>query len=642
MAGIEHSTKPELREPFPDTPAIWTCPITGLKVPKGYAANLQYRARILEMAERDVGFQNELLAASAQSVLFWTNTFAFTFKLRDVDATGHARQATSMHAPYITWEIQDKHILAIEEAINEGYDLLTDKSREMGASWNHLLVFEHQFLFRPDSMFLEISRTEEYVDRSDNPKSLFWKHRYIRKWLPHWMLPPINDVTMHFTNLENGSKIDGESANANAASGDRRRAILLDEFAKVEQGFKIRSATADVSSCRLVNSTQAGPGTEYSRWRRSGQIKVFVMPWWEHPEKGRGRHAVQDPITKAWEITSPWLDQEKKRRSQQEIDQEILMKDIDAGSMFFDTKPINEHITLFAKPPVFTRDIDFRQGVSQDAIPEIVRRGQHDQVRVAGRGAWRFWIPNTGRRPDQQRNYVFGIDISKGQGASNSVISVLCAETREKVAEYADANTPPYDLARIAVAAAIWFGGTRGRPLVIWEMNGPGWDFGRVLVKKYKYPNYYIDRATGTVSEKRGKKYGWHSSREKKEQLLGMLRRAYAHGGFFNHSAEALEEALTYVYFSDGSLGPAGLVAENASARLTHGDRVVADALTLLGVEDAPHKVPTGPPTPMRSMGARRKLALAKKKVRGVQWGDRIDLSSGTPTVQRRIAHAHK
>jgi hypothetical protein len=584
------------------------------------------------MAEDDPGLQNDLLAACAQSLLFFVNAFVFTFKLKEVDAEGHMKQAEGMHAPFVTWEIQDEHLLEIERAIDTGYDLATDKSREMGASWDHILVFEHQFLFRPDSVFLELSRTEDYVDKSDNPKSLFWKHRYIRRWLPEWMVPAIDDVTMHFKNLQNNSVIDGESTNSNAASGDRRRAILLDEFAKVENGTKIRWATSDVTACRLVNSTPAGPGTEYSKWVKSGQIKKFVMPWWEHPEKGKGRYAVQDPVTGVWEITSPWREAEKLRRSPQEVAQEIDMNHIGSGSTFFESVPIEQHRALFARPPLFTRSIAFHPNVSTEAIPSIVATAQHGKVWPKGTGPWKFWTNLAGTRPDQTKNYVFGIDVSKGQGASNSVISVICAETREKIAEFADATVPPYELAFQAVAAALWFGGSRrgGRPLMIWEANGPGWDFGRVVVKTLQYPFYYTDKASGTVSENVGKRYGWHSNREKKEQLLGLLRRSYAHGAILNHSDLALDEALGYVYYDEGGIGPADLTKESESAKLTHGDRVIADALALLGLEDSPKVVVTEVVPPGRSIGHRKRVALNRhKESKLVGWGARWDTRHG-------------
>ena len=627
--------EPKLSTPFPNQLKIWTDPITGFQVPKNIQENLEYRARILREADGDISFQSDLYTACRKSILFWANAFVFTFKLREVDDLGHQRQAEGVHAPYVTWAIQDDHLQAIQKAIEEGYDLATDKSREMGASWDHILVFEHQFLFRPDSIFLEISRTEEYVDRSDNPKSLFWKHRYIRKWLPQWMLPPISDITMHFSNLANGSKIDGESANSNAASGDRRRAVLLDEFAKVEQGTKMRWATSDVTACRLPNSTPAGPGTEYSKWVLGGQIKVFKMPWWEHPEKGKGRYVVQDEVTKAWKIRSPWYDAEGERRTPQEIAQEIDMDHIGSGRTVFNAQPIEQHKALFAKPATFTRGFDFLKGVAQDAMPGIICRSQINQLQISKTGAWRFWLANTGGRPDQTKTYVMACDISKGQGASNSTCSVLCAETREKISEFADANIPPYDFARVVCAAAVWFGGARngGHPLIIWEANGdPGYDFGRVLVKTFSYPNYYVDRAVGTASEKTGKRYGWHSSREKKAQLMGLLDRAYAKGGIINHSLEALNEALIYVHYEDGGCGPSDYVRESESVRAAHGDRVISDALVLLGVEDSPLGKFTEPLPPWRSMGYRRRETLSRHKINQPKWGARVDFGFGEPT----------
>ena len=632
-------SKPSLSEPFPDTPRIWRDPVTGLDVPKVPHENLQWRARMLRDAEGDEGFQRDLLAACRDSILYWANAFAFTFQLRDFSETGESIQVELVNAPYCTWSIQDRHILEIEKAINIGYDLLTDKSREMGASWDHILALEHQFLFREDRMFLEVSRTEDYVDGSDNPKSLMWKHRYLRKYYPTWMKPPIQDVIMHMTNLSNGSKIDGESANANAASGDRRTAVLLDEFAKVESGTRIRWATSDVTSCRLVNSTPAGPGTEYSKWKKSGQIKVFVMSWWDHPAKGVGRYLVQDPTTKTWKIRSPYYDKQADRRSPQEMAQELDRDDIGSGSTFFDSQPIEQHRALFAKPPTFTREFDFIRGVAQDAMPGIIARSQLNQIRVGKCGPWRFWTPHVSGRLDQTKTYTLGVDISRGQGASNSVVSVLCNETREKVAEYADANTPPYDLARIVAAAAVWVGGARsgGHPLVIWEANGPGWDFGRQIVRVMQYPNFYTDKTAGTITEKGRKKYGWHSTREKKEQLMGILRRAYAHGGIINHSAEALDEALTYVYYTDGGLGPAEFTKESEAARLTHGDRVIADALILLGVEGMPQaRAEEASMPPGRSLGFRRRMALSRGKTTRPGWGDTFDFTGGNDVVFSR------
>jgi hypothetical protein len=293
--------------------------------------------------------------------------------------------------------------------------------------------------------------------------------------------------------------------------------------------------------------------------------------------------------------------------------------------------PIEQHRALFARPPLFTKTLMFGKDVATESIPAFVATAQFGKVRSNTAGPWKFWTHLAGTRPDQTKNYVFGIDISKGQGASNSVISVICAETREKIAEFSDANMPPYELAFAAVAAALWFGGSRrgGRPLMIWEANGPGWDFGRIVVKTLQYPMYYTDKASGTISENTGKRYGWHSSREKKEQLLGLLRRAYAHGAILNHSDLALDEALSYVYYDDGGIGPAELTKESEAAKLTHGDRVIADALALLGLEDAPKVVVTETAPPGRSIGHRRRTALVERKAPRTGWGVRWDHRHG-------------
>ena len=202
------------------------------------------------------------------------------------------------------------------------------------------------------------------------------------------------------------------------------------------------------------------------------------------------------------------------------------------------------------------------------------------------KGKWRIWCNLTNGRPDQSKTYTFGVDISKGQGASNSVISVICDQTKMKVAEYADPLIKPFELAKVACAAAVWFGGIKP-VFIIWENNGdPGLGFGDQLVNKYKYPSIYFDRAKGTIAQKVGKRYGWRSDPEKKAVLINSLARAYTHGGFINPSEEAIDEAMMYIRYEGGGIGPSNLLKESESARKTHGDRVIADMLCVWGSAD--------------------------------------------------------
>lgn len=618
---------PELPEPFPDVNPIWTCPITGFAVPKEVDANLRWRESLLNAAEKDDGFQQDLYSACSASVLLWINMTVWTYRKFITDESGVRRNCFphETHVPFVTWGIQDEHILTVEDAIKIGYDLLSDKSRDMGATWDQVATIHHQWTFIPDCTFLEISRKENSVDvlgggneAGSDPGTLFGKHDYILRWQPSWLKPIYDRKKLHLLNLQNRSRIDGESANASAGSSDRRTAILLDEMAKMAEGESIKRSTRDVTACRLPNSTPNGPGTAFSTWRQSGQVKVFVMPWWEHPEKGVGRYTRQEETTGKWEIRSPYYDHESETRSPKEMAIELDMDHIGSGETYFEAHNIELHRRLFAKNAKKRYKIDFLPTIATVQIPTILLKKQRAsiQAQVSKKGPWRIWCPLINGRPDQARSYIFGIDVSKGQGASNSVISVMCVQTHEIVAEFADATVPPYELARIACAAALWFGGLGhgNRPFIIWEANGPGWDFGRQMVKVYQYPYYYVARSVGDITEKRGKKYGWHSSREKKEIALGILRRALAHGGIVIHSAEMLDEALTYVYYDGGGIGPAALQMESAEAQKCHGDRVIGVMLCCTAVEEVREgKVKPAQPPP-GSMGHRRQQVMLRHK----------------------------
>ncbi len=621
--AVAEALKPVLKEPFPSGRKYWKCPKTGLVVPKRLDENLAWRRKLLADAEKDPILQRDLMAACAESQLFWINAFCFTYHQFDTDpTTGRRIEAVAAHMPFISWEIQDDLCDAFEAHLKRSEDILVDKSRDMGASWLCVDFLHWLWLFRPDTQLLEMSRTESYVDQTGNMKALFQKHDYINGWLPEWMLPPDifqgqkNRTKMHMKNAINGACLDGESTTVHAGSGDRREVVLLDEFAKVEKGSLMRSATRYVARMRIINSTPAGPGTEYSRWKQSGQIKVFVLPFYEHPDKGKGRY-VHKKETGGYEIRSPYLDYECTVCTVKEIARELLRQDVESGDTFFTVENIDQHIHLFAREPVGRHHINFKANTPNDLINSIIKRKDVSKINIKSgkKGPLRVWTNLILGRPDQSKTYIFGIDIGKGQGASNSVISIKCKETGEKIAEWRDANTPPYDMARIAVALAIWCGGKKPKnlPFLKWENNGPGWDFGKLVVKEFRYPHFYRGVAPGKLADKKTDKYGFHTDRQSKHELLAAYDRAMAHGGYINHSKFGLEEMKMYVYYADGGVGPAYLIEENASAKKTHGDIVIADALTIDDREVGKVKH-EGPKAPVNSCGYRKEQVLKKKK----------------------------
>ncbi len=640
MVEVAEQLKPTLAEPFPNVPRHWTCPKTGIIVPKFGQENIEWRAKMLQSAESDPILQRDLFAACGESLSLWANLFVWTYHQFDVNPeTGERIEAKQPHNPFITWEIQDVLLNMFLYCLKHGVDILIDKCRDMGASWLCIVFLHWLWLFKPDTQLLEMSRTQDYVDQTGNMKALFQKHDYINGWLPKWMVPPgvmfgqKYRTKMHMKNTLNNSCIDGESTTEHAASGDRRLVTLLDEFAKVEHGQLMRSATRDASYMRIINSTPAGAGTEYSRWKNSGQIKVFVLPFHEHPEKGKGRYVKKTELGN-YEIRSPWFDVEETVRSPQEMAREILRQDIESGDVFFTIHNIDKHIALFGREPKVRFHIHFKPNTPNDVIKDIIRR--RDLTKIAlkrgSKGPLRIWTALTMDRPDQSKTYIFGIDIGKGQGASDSVISIKCKETGEKIAEWRDANTPPYDMARIAIALAIWCGGRKPRslPFLKWENNGPGWDFGRLIVREFNYAYYHRKVKTGQVADKKTKSYGFHTDRQSKHELLSLYDRMLAHGGYINHSITGLEQAKLYIHYASGGIGPAHMVEESASARQQHGDIVIADALTLDDSE-LPKTKHAGVKTPFNSCAYRRDVALKKNRNKKQEkyWRQPYDFSRG-------------
>jgi hypothetical protein len=295
---------------------------------------------------------------------------------------------------------------------------------------------------------------------------------------------------------------------------------------------------------------------------------------------------------------------------------EVDAEDVEAGELFFSIANVDRHIAMFTSDPLSRYEIDFKHGIANDSVADLIRSRNLGsvQVRPHPKGPMRLWAKLINGRLDQSRSYIIGIDISKGQGASNSVMSIKCRETKMKVAEWRDANVPPYEFARIAIAVALWVGGRTKLPFLKWENNGPGWDFGRYVVRKWFYPFYYRAKRPGQKNEKKTKLYGWQSGRREKEELLREYDRVLAHGGYINPSRFALEEARQYVYFPDGGVGPAALVEEDSAARKTHGDCVIADALTIEDTDAPKGDVVNDIEAPRRSAGFRKQDATRRRK----------------------------
>lgn len=336
-------------------------------MPRDVISNLEYRASLLRGCEADRELRARVYELCRRDPIYWINSYCWTkdpkepFKL----------------IPFITYEdFQDSAILELVDAIQKGYDIGIEKTREVGASWIVIYVFLWFWLFHPNSDFLVGSRKEDVVDKRGDPSTLFEKMRIALGNLPSWMLPPgfnIEDdaLTMRIINKSNGNSLIGESANPFFGSGGRCKAVLMDEFSKWDPSIaeSAWTSTADVTRCRIPVSTPLGSGNKFASLMQGTdtKIKKLTLHWTLHPIKSKNSYRLEPngekiPINnpkeafRQWSmnrdvvrnglkggvIRSDWYDSECNRRSDSEIAQELDISYLKSGSPFFDMAAVNK------------------------------------------------------------------------------------------------------------------------------------------------------------------------------------------------------------------------------------------------------------------------------------------------------------
>lgn len=242
-------------------------------------------------------------------------TFLFTFDPK----------RAPYHWPFNPFPFQDDLIDKLVHAIENGYDVFIDKTREMGATYTVLGVLLWYWKYQDAANFLVGSRKEDIVDNvgkvssgeaSNKEESLFGKIDYMLERIPAIALPTgftqQHRSYMSLRNPELGNVIGGESANANFSRGGRQKAIMLDEFAFWDNDVAAWGATADTTNCRIVLTTPGQrPNTKAKRLRfgKDGEkIQIISLPYHLDPRKDKA-----------------WLDQQRERRSEEDFAREIMI-----------------------------------------------------------------------------------------------------------------------------------------------------------------------------------------------------------------------------------------------------------------------------------------------------------------------------
>ncbi len=263
------------------------------KIPKERLANARFRLKVLKQCAIDPEFRRGIMEMCRQDIVFWIDLFVWQSNPLKKGLEAHLAVG-----PFVTWDFQVAVLLDRPETTGKqgiiwvyenNKTAVVQKSREMGASWLFLIFQLWLCLFHKYSESLNISRNEKMVD-SNSTSSLFWKIRYMHRWLPEWMTGEIDDTKMNIAYTDRESCIAGEPSTAAAGVGGRAGTAFVDEFPRIKEDSAVRAGTASTASCRFFNGTHQGTGTEFYNLTITPEIVQIFMHWTQHPEKKRGMY----------------------------------------------------------------------------------------------------------------------------------------------------------------------------------------------------------------------------------------------------------------------------------------------------------------------------------------------------------------
>lgn len=231
------------------------------------------------------------------------NDWAVTFDPRNVE------RGLPAQVPFVLMPRQREWIEWALERWKKRESGLSDKARDAGLSWLAVGLSCTLGLFYEGVVIGFGSRKEEYVDKLDSPKSLFYKGRMFMK-----NLPPIFtggwDVKKHAPHMRimfpgTGSVITGEAGD-NIGRGDRASIYFVDEAAHLERPQLIDAALSATTNCRIDISSANGLGNPFAAKRFGGKLPVFTFSWRDDLRKDQAWYDKQcqelDPVVVAQEI----------------------------------------------------------------------------------------------------------------------------------------------------------------------------------------------------------------------------------------------------------------------------------------------------------------------------------------------------
>lgn len=211
--------------------------------------------------------------------------------------------------PFLLFPKQREFVDFIMRKWREQRRGLGEKSRDCGISWVCVGVGCALGALYDGVRIGYGSRKSEYVDKADEPKSLFWKARYFLRHVPAELRAgwreEIDAPYMRINFPDTGSSLAGEGGD-DIGRGDRASIYFVDEAAHLPRPMKVEAALSQTTNCRIDVSSVNGPNNVFAKNRFGGKIEVFVFDWRDDPRKDDAWYEAQvedlDPIVLAQEV----------------------------------------------------------------------------------------------------------------------------------------------------------------------------------------------------------------------------------------------------------------------------------------------------------------------------------------------------
>ena len=603
-------------------------------IPRKPEENAHFRLMLHTYLVKDVGARANYLALSYLDPAIFFNTSYWVPNPRG--------KAGERNVPFLLYPHQVPAVRELKRAIDEGYDVNIDKSRDEGATFLICGMFNLYWLIQDNFTALLGSRIEDLVDRSTeivggnvsgNEQSLFYKLLYLLNSVPLYLQPKYTKSHMFLQNLNNGASHSGQATSTGFGKGSRATVIGVDELAAVEPNIAqcIIENIADVARCCIFNSTQGdwGAAHPYAKLLTDERTKKIVLDWSQNPNKNvglykspkEGRLTIYDVAhyRKQWpeafknikrdvefdaarvagtypfvtdggvscfgQMRSTWIDSEFDRpgRTARGMAQNVFRIPSGSSDLFFSFGLI-EKLRDQTRQPYYQGDITYVLDDNNYIGDTWFEPGGNNSVL-----SW--WGELLQGRPFQGHNYIVGCDLSKGTGTSNSVAAVLDVNTNEVVGLLVTPYLSITDFAEKVVALCGWVGGNSA-PLLTWEENGAP-DFLKRL-DELGYYSMYIKENKAGQKLKAGNRYGWRSTAGPNGSKVEVLNKldAALHEGLRDgprfpplkiYDEQTINELSSYVWFEGkADIGPATTQTDTSGAKAAHGDRVIAVAIANL------------------------------------------------------------